>query len=117
MEPFQSTLHLRIMEYVRAHLRDPDLSAGQIASEHHISVRQLYKVLERNGVSLGDWIRTRRLEQCRREIGTSRYSLTPIASIAHRWGFRDASSFARIFRAEYGVSPREWRDLHGQTHL
>ena len=45
------------MEYVRAILRESDLSAGRIAAEHHISVRQLYRILADEGISLGDWIR------------------------------------------------------------
>jgi AraC-like DNA-binding protein len=110
-EPFHATLHLRIMEYVRAHLREPGLGAAQIAAEHHISVRHLYKVLAANGISLGDWIRTHRLEECRTEISGAG-SLTPLASVARHWGFTDASSFARIFRAAYGMSPRDWRDLN-----
>jgi AraC-like DNA-binding protein len=109
MEPAQTTLQLRIMAYVRAHLREPRLSAAQIAAEHHISVRHLYKVLAANGVSLGDWIRTHRLEGCHNEIGAEG-PVEPLASIARHWGFTDPSSFARIFRAAYGMSPREWRD-------
>ena len=108
-EPFHATLQLRIMEYVRAHVRDPKLSAAQIAAEHHISVRHLYKVLAANGISLGDWIRTHRLEGCHNEIGAEG-PVDPLASIARHWGFTDPSSFARIFRAAYGMSPREWRD-------
>jgi AraC-like DNA-binding protein len=107
-DSLHATLYVRIMEYVRTHLRDPDLGAHQIAAEHHISVRHLYKILAANGVSLGDWIRMHRLEECRKEIAATG-SLTPLASVARRWGFTDASSFARIFRGVYGMSPREWR--------
>lgn len=109
MEPSHATLQLRIMAYVCAHLREPRLSAAQIAAEHHISVRHLYKVLAANGVSLGDWIRTHRLEGCHNEIGAEG-PVDPLASIARHWGFADPSSFARIFRAAYGMSPREWRE-------
>jgi AraC-like DNA-binding protein len=38
----------------------------------------------------------------------------PISAIARRWGFTDASSFARMFRTTYGVSPSEWRELARQ---
>jgi AraC-like DNA-binding protein len=107
-DSLHATLFVRIMEYVRIHLRDPDLGANKIAAEHHISVRHLYKVLAANDVSLGDWIRTHRLAECRKEIGTAG-SVTPLAVVARRWGFTDASSFARMFRAAYGMSPREWR--------
>jgi AraC-like DNA-binding protein len=103
-----ATLFVRIMEYVRIHLRDADLGAHQIAAEHHISVRHLYNILAANDVSLGDWIRTHRLAECRKEIGAAG-SLTPLGAVARRWGFTDASSFARMFRAAYGMSPREWR--------
>jgi AraC-like DNA-binding protein len=110
-EPMQATLHLRILDYVRKHLGDPGLTATQIATAHHISVRQLYKVCSAAGLSLGAWIREQRLEACRRDLSRPTAGLSPIAAVARRWGFTDASSFGRSFRAAYGVSPREWRDL------
>ena len=109
-ESLRATLQMRILEYVRAHLGDPSLSAAQIAAEHHISVRHLYNVLAAGGISLGEWIRSRRLEACRDELGRGLSEHVTIASVARRWGFRDASSFGRLFRAEYGLSPREWRE-------
>jgi AraC-like DNA-binding protein len=108
-EALQASLELRILEYVRAHLSDPALNANQIATEHHISVRHLYNVLAAGDISLGDWIRTERLKACRAELSRGRAQDTTIASVAQRWGFRDASNFGRVFRAEYGLSPREWR--------
>ena len=71
----EETLLLRILEYARAHLAEPGLNATQIAVAHHISVRHLYNVLARGGISLGDWIRSRRLEECRDEL--SRPTVTP----------------------------------------
>jgi AraC-like DNA-binding protein len=108
-EPLQHTLLQRVTTYVRLHLPERDLSAAQIASEHHVSVRQLYLTLSRAGISLGDWIRTQRLEECKRELSSSAHQFMTIEAIAHRWGFASASHFGRVFRAAYGVSPREWR--------
>jgi AraC-like DNA-binding protein len=99
---------------VRAHLPDPDLNAAQIAVAHHISVRHLYNVPGEGGISLGDWIRTRRLEECRDALARSGQFIA-IGSLARRWGFRDVSSFGRSFRAAYGMSPRAWRDAHQAT--
>jgi AraC-like DNA-binding protein len=107
-DPLAATLQLRILEYARNHLSDPQLCAEQIAAAHYISVRHLYKVLAESGISLADWIRTRRLEACRQEL--ERTSSTTVATIARRHGFSNMSSFSRAFRAEYGLSPREWRD-------
>jgi AraC-like DNA-binding protein len=108
VEPLAVTLRLRILEYARRHLNDPSLGAERIAAVHHISVRHLYRVLAESGISLADWIRTRRLEACRQEL--ERTSDTPIAAVARRNGFANMSSFSRTFRAEYGLSPSEWRD-------
>src|SRR5271154_169082 len=107
--PLAATLPLRILEYVRNHLYDAELSVEQIAAAHYISVRYLYKVLAERGISLADWIRTHRLEACRQDLAAAG-SATTIAVVARRHGFSDMSSFSRAFRAEYGVSPSEWRE-------
>jgi hypothetical protein len=51
-ESLESTLLLRILEYARGHMAEPGLNAAQIAVAHHISVRHLYNVLARGGISL-----------------------------------------------------------------
>ncbi|MCW2633565.1 MAG: AraC family transcriptional regulator [Pseudonocardia sp.] len=109
-DSLETTLDLRIFSYLRAHLGDHDLSASTIAAAHHISVRHLYTVLARSGISLGDWLRTQRLEACRHELSRGAARTRTIASIAHQWGFADATHFSRVFRYAYGLSPREWRD-------
>jgi AraC-like DNA-binding protein len=111
-EPLAHTLELRVMEYVRAHLPEPDLSAARIAAQHHISVRHLYTVLARSGISLGDWVRAHRLEECRKDLAKPDARSRTIAFVAQRWGFSDPTNFGRAFKTAYGLSPRDWRDLH-----
>lgn len=53
-EPLDTTLTSRIMEYVREHLAEHDLSPPRIAHHHNISVRRLYAVLARSEITLGD---------------------------------------------------------------
>ncbi|MEH0529686.1 helix-turn-helix domain-containing protein [Streptomyces stelliscabiei] len=112
-EPLESTLQYRIREYIRAHLAEHDLSAAQIARAHHISVRHLYAILARSGITLGDWLRANRLAQCRKELARPGNGTVTIEVVAHRWGFSSASHFSRVFRAAYGMSPREWRQCSG----
>jgi AraC-like DNA-binding protein len=111
-EPLAETLQLRVMEYVRAHLAERDLTAARIAAKHHISVRHLYNILASSGISLGDWVRAHRLEECRKDLAKPEANSVTIAFIGQRWGFPDATNFGRAFKAAYGMSPREWRDLH-----
>ncbi|MFJ9588680.1 AraC-like ligand-binding domain-containing protein [Streptomyces acidicola] len=108
--PLEATLGPRITHYIRAHLADPDLSAARIAAAHDISVRHLYAVLSRSGISLGDWIRTHRLAECRRELAGPSGRRRTIAAIGRSWGFADATHFSKVFKQAHGISPRAWRD-------
>ncbi|MCG7210859.1 helix-turn-helix domain-containing protein [Streptomyces arenae] len=106
----EETLGPRILEYLRRHLTDRDLTPGAVAKAHHISLRHLYAVLAREGVSPGEWIRRQRLEGARRELAAPGSRRDTIAAVAHRWGFTDASRFGRSFKEAYGMTPREYRD-------
>ncbi|MEK8143412.1 helix-turn-helix domain-containing protein [Streptomyces sp. M10(2022)] len=108
--PLEATLSLRVTHYIRKYLADSDLSAARIAAAHDISVRHLYVVLSRSGISLGDWIRARRLAECRRELADPNGRLRTIAATGRRWGFVDATHFSKVFKQAYGISPRAWRD-------
>ncbi|MFI6875748.1 helix-turn-helix domain-containing protein [Streptomyces sp. NPDC050400] len=109
-EPLEATLSMRITHYLREHLAEPDLSAARVAAAHAISVRHLYAVLSRSGISLGDWIRTRRLAECRRELAGPNGRRRTIAAIARSWGFADATHFSKTFKQAYAISPRDWRE-------
>ncbi len=100
----------RIRAFIEEHLMDPDLSPESIARAHHISVRYLHKLFQNDGTTVSQWVRRRRLESCRIELGRSRRRFT-MAAVAHRWGFSSPSHFSRAFRGAYGMSPSEWQSL------
>jgi AraC-like DNA-binding protein len=105
------TLYTRIVAFIQQNLADSGLSPERIAREHHISVRQLYKLWRHNEMSLSEWIMSERLEGARRALAAPAMPAT-IAAIARRWGFADSTHFSRRFRGAYGLSPREWRRLN-----
>lgn len=111
-EALHDTLHLRVLDYVRAHLGDHDLTPARIAAHHHISRRCLYTTLSREGICLGDWIRTQRLERCRDELAAPAAAHRPISTVGRRWGFPNAAHFSRTFKIAYGLTPSDWRALH-----
>jgi len=110
-EPLATTLVPRVIEYLRLHLADPGLSADRVARDHGVSKRYLYLLLEREGVALGDWVRSHRAAFAAELLADPRNS-APISSIAHRVGFIDEAHFARTFRRWYGMTPRDWRSAH-----
>lgn len=111
VESAHATLETRVVEYIHRHVTEPDLSAARIAAWHSISVRQLYILLARRQISLGSYLRAQRLEGARRELAAPTARPATIAAIGRRWCFPDAAHFSRVFRAEYGLSPQEWRRL------
>ena len=113
-DPLESTLAARIVADMRAHLADPELSPASVAARHHISVRYLHRILQRESIRFGDWVRRSRLEGTRRDLIDDGRGHLPVAAIARRWGFTDAAHFSKAFRGAYGMSPREWRRV-GRT--
>ncbi|MEV7117461.1 helix-turn-helix domain-containing protein [Kitasatospora griseola] len=99
----------RLREHIEENLADPDLSPESIARSQHISVRYLHKLFQQDGTTVGQWVRQRRLDACRRELERPARRQTSVSAVAHRWGFVSHSHFSRAFRETYGVSPRQWQ--------
>lgn len=102
----------RIRSYIDRNLASTDLGPASIASAHFISTRHLHGLFQEQGVTVSTWIRTRRLEQCRRDLLDPMLADRPVAAIAARWGFVDAAHFSRAFKTAFGVSPSEYRAAH-----
>jgi AraC-like DNA-binding protein len=102
----------RVMAYMDARLNDPDLDPAAIAAAHHISKRYLYKLFDGEGTTVASWIRIRRLERCRRDLARSELEGRPVRALAARWGLANPTSFSRLFREAYGVSPQQYRRLY-----
>ena len=108
-ETRRAQLLAQIKTYIDGHLGDPALTPVAIADRHHISVRQLHKLFEPEGLTVSRWIRHRRLDRCRTELADPAIADEPVGAIAGRWGMANASHFAHAFRAAYGLSPLEYR--------
>ncbi|MFD0076622.1 helix-turn-helix domain-containing protein [Streptomyces sp. NPDC127166] len=106
-----SHLVLRVRDHINRNLGDPDLSPERIARAQRISVRYLHRLFEGEGTTVGQLIRQRRLEECGRELARRGRTAPTVSAVAQRWGFVSPAHFSRSFRAAYGVSPREWRNL------
>lgn len=103
------SLILQVKAFIDSAIHDPELSSAAIARVHSISPRYLQKIFENEGTTVTEWIRTRRLERCRIDLIDPEQDSHSIATIASRWGLVDSSYFSRMFKAAYGISPREYR--------
>lgn len=94
------------LQTVRAFIDDnmPDkLTLAQIADQVHLSVSYLApRFKSSTGVSLHQYIISRRLERARELVKASDRS---IADIAASVGFADHSHLTRTYKKEFGVTP------------
>lgn len=99
------TLLRRILDYIDENLPDSDLSPGQIAAAHFISVRHLHAIFNEQGTTVSTMIRARRLERCYDVLVDPQQTHLSITAVAMAHGFVDAAHFSRTFRAHFGVPP------------
>jgi len=99
----------RVVAYMDAHLAEPGLGPRSIAAAHFVSARQLHKIFEREGHTVAGWIRARRLAGVCHDLADPGLDCYPIRLLAARRGFTDAPHFNRLFRAEFGCTPGEYR--------
>jgi AraC-like DNA-binding protein len=99
----------RILQTIESLLPDPELSLRRVAREEGVSPRYIQKLFTGAGDSFSHYLRLRRLERCRIDLGSPQCAGLSISEICFRWGFNGSAYFSRAFRAQYGVAPREHR--------
>ena len=100
----------QIVTYVLDNLTDPGLGAARIAKDLHVSERLLYAEMSRADIRLAQLIQSQRLRRVRDALTAPATIDVPIGVLAQQHGFVSASHFSRIFREEFGTTPRQWRN-------
>jgi AraC-like DNA-binding protein len=104
-----AALREAVGSYLRDHHGDPGLGPEKVAAAHGISVRRLHALFEPTGVSVSARLREERLAAIRADLADPGLAHRSIERIAAAHGLRNASAFARLFRAAEGLTPREFR--------
>ena len=107
---FRRALMGRIQDYMASNLHDPGLSASSIAAAFRISPSYLHRLFKEIDVSVGEWIRKRRLQAARQALAPSASTKLAVTEVAMRFGFSDASHFSHAFKREFGIAPIDYRN-------
>ena len=87
----KATIELRLHDPASAPRRSPRRTSSPPATCTGCSSRE--------GVSVSEWIRMRRLEHCRRDLEDPALAGETVLAIASRWGLRNPGHFSRLFHA------------------
>ncbi len=99
----------RIKGEIDSRLRNPTLLVGDVARDLGISVGHIHRLFRQEATTPAQYIWSRRLDMCSRDLVDPSRAGHSISEIAFSWGFNDAAHFSRSFRERFGVPPREWR--------
>lgn len=85
-----------------------DLSAVDIASAAHVSVRAVQLAFRQYlDTTPMAYLRRVRLDHAHRELQAAAPGDATVTRVAARWGYGQPSSFAAQYRAAYGESPSQ----------
>lgn len=101
-------LRQRALPLIDSRLNAP-LVLHDLCRELHVSRKSLLAAFRQDG-GVQNFIRTTRLEHAKAALA-DRERNEPIGTIAIRLGFYDAAHLSRLFRARFGMSPRDYRRM------
>ncbi len=104
-QPAQHRLRSRLMDYIRHHLCDPDLTPRRIADGCGISLSYLYKTFQPSGISVGKFILNARLQAAYEQLAAPGKGRVTVAEAAYASGFRNVSHFSHVFGQKYDMPP------------
>lgn len=101
------SLYQNLCSFIEEHIEE-DLSLERLSLEFFVSKYHIAHVFKDNlGLSIHQYITKKRLLLCRESI----VSGMGITESYQTFGFGDYSSFYRAFKKEYGISPKDFKNM------
>lgn len=100
-----------LLSYVSEHLQER-ITVSDTARKLHVSESTITHLCsKRLGLSFYRYVTQQRLDRARRLM----LEKGDLSTVAEQAGFCDYTAFFRAFKREYGLSPGEYRKIHGDT--
>jgi AraC-like DNA-binding protein len=100
---------------IKTNFMNGDLSVADFAARHRVTPRYIQILFEREGTTFTRFMRDQRIGVAHQMLANRRFDDRRIIDIALACGFSDLSFFNRVFRAHYGATPTDIRNLHATT--
>ena len=106
-------LILKVMDYVRLHYNE-HITYTQLCSAFNLSKTWLCKsFMQTNGITIFDYKLIIQLNEAKRLLRTSNYSISKIAQVL---GFSSANYFTKVFKKEFSLTPLAYRRRYTEKH-
>ena len=110
VEPFADKEKAAILRFIATHYANSGLDLDGVAAGTGANRGKINDVLKTElGMTLTSYLKKLRLTEAARLL-TDKSGAT-VAEIAHSVGYANSSYFNKVFKEEYGCSPREFRNL------
>ena len=110
--PLDEQFVQKALTLVEEHMADSDYSVEQLSSDLSMSRANLYKkMMNITGQSPHDFMRSIRLKRACQLLERSQMQ---VSEIAYAVGYSSPKRFSENFKAEYGVTPSEYKDGKGE---
>lgn len=116
-KPLRVTQLRNIKEYIKANIRNPDLSPAIIAKAGGMSSRYLHWLFnaDADADTVKQYIFRQRLDLCARDLSNPHMRNRKISDIAFYWGFQDTAHFNKRFKLQYNLSPGAFRERMNES--
>ena len=105
----ETNLETRIEEYVQTNITD-NIGVEKMCRHFHCSRKELYSIIKRAyDCTPAEYVKSLRLKLACELLKTTKNSVSKIAVAC---GIEDYNYFSKIFKKQFGVSPRDYRKSH-----
>ena len=103
----------QIMEYIRDGASEPDMCVQKAADEFGLSERYLYDIVRGEcGMSFTEYLTQVRMRKAKELLYTSTMTVNEISAAC---GYDVPSTFYRVFKKFYGVSPKQYAESKNES--
>lgn len=99
----------RALDFIQKEIFSPNLDAARVAAHCGISLSYLHELFRSMETTVGRYISGYRLSCVKTKLADPCHQMRSISQIAFDCGFSNMSHFSRVFREQFGMSPRQYR--------
>ena len=115
VDGFGDTEKAAILRFIATHYAQPGLDLDGVAAGTGAHRHTIHAVLKTElGLTFAGYLKKLRLTEAARLLNDE--AGATVAEIAYSVGYADSSYFNKLFKEEYGCSPKEFRNLASRLH-